>query len=81
MKIQVDREAIDRIAVRHLGEKPSAVDELTDGWFNTAYRIELPDGSKAVLKIAPKDDWPILRYEKGIMRSEVEVMRTLGKNY
>ncbi|MFI0084789.1 phosphotransferase family protein [Streptomyces bobili] len=49
--------------------------ELTDGWFNTAYRVLLDDGRPAVVKLAPHDDVPVLRYERGIMATEAMVYR------
>jgi aminoglycoside phosphotransferase (APT) family kinase protein len=49
--------------------------ELTDGMFNAAYFLELADGLKCVLKVAPPDSVKVLRYEKNIMQAEVEVMR------
>lgn len=49
--------------------------ELRDGYFNAAYAIELHDGRKMVLKVAPPPDVTVLRYERGIMGTEVEVMR------
>ncbi|MGW4208117.1 phosphotransferase family protein [Lentzea sp. NPDC004789] len=52
--------------------------ELTDGWFNTAYRVVLDDGRAAVVKLAPPADVPILRYERGIMATEAMVYRRLA---
>ena len=49
--------------------------ELTDGYFNAAYLIELEDGRRCVLKVAPPAAVRVLRYERGIMYAEVEVMR------
>jgi aminoglycoside phosphotransferase (APT) family kinase protein len=52
--------------------------ELTDGWFNTAYRVVLDDGRAAVVKLAPPADVPILRYERGIMATEAMVYRRIA---
>jgi aminoglycoside phosphotransferase (APT) family kinase protein len=49
--------------------------ELTDGMANAAYLIELADGLKTVLKVAPPDAVKMLRYEKNIMQAEVDVLR------
>ncbi len=49
--------------------------ELTEGYFNSAYRIVLEDGRMAVLKVAPPVDAPVLTYEHDLMRGEVEAMR------
>jgi aminoglycoside phosphotransferase (APT) family kinase protein len=55
------------------GIDPSLIrssDELTEGLFNTAYRIELGDGTILVLKVSPSSDMPLLTYERGIMATE-----------
>ncbi|MFG2939243.1 phosphotransferase family protein [Streptomyces sp. NPDC048282] len=52
--------------------------ELTDGWFNTAYRVRLDDGRPAVVKLAPPAGAPVLRYERGIMATEAMVYRRLA---
>ncbi|MFJ8113582.1 phosphotransferase family protein [Streptomyces sp. NPDC096132] len=52
--------------------------ELTDGWFNTAYRVRFDDGRAAVVKLAPPADVPVLRYERGIMATEAMVYRRLA---
>jgi Ser/Thr protein kinase RdoA (MazF antagonist) len=45
-------------------------EELTEGTYNTAYRVVLSDGRRLVLKVAP--DWKadVLSYEHGIMATE-----------
>ncbi|MFD4598449.1 phosphotransferase family protein [Streptomyces sp. NPDC058464] len=53
-------------------------EELTDGWFNTAYRVRLDDGRAAVVKLAPPAEAPVLRYERGIMSTEALVYRRLA---
>lgn len=52
--------------------------ELRDGYFNAAYRIDLSDGRCAVLKVAPPPDVTVLHYERGIMATEVEVLRRVA---
>ncbi|WNS45639.1 aminoglycoside phosphotransferase family protein [Paenibacillus sp. MMS20-IR301] len=49
--------------------------ELTGGFFNTAYDLELSDGRSVILKVAPALETEILSYEKDIMRAEVEALR------
>ena len=51
------------------------VTELTEGFFNVAYKIRLSDGRDVILKVAPKKEAQIMTYEKNIMRCEVEAMR------
>jgi aminoglycoside phosphotransferase (APT) family kinase protein len=54
-------------------------DDLRDGYFNAAYQIELTDGRRAVLKVAPAPDVRVLRYEHDILRSEVEMLRLVSE--
>jgi aminoglycoside phosphotransferase (APT) family kinase protein len=53
--------------------------ELRDGYFNAAYQIDLHDGRRVVLKVAPPPDVAVLRYERGIMGTEVEVLRRVAR--
>ena len=50
-------------------------EELKEGMFNTAALLELEDGLKCVLKIAPPEGVRVLRYERDIMKAEVGAMR------
>ena len=50
------------------------IKELTEGFFNVAYEIVLPD-KRVILKIAPPQQAKIMRYEKNIMKAEVEALR------
>jgi aminoglycoside phosphotransferase (APT) family kinase protein len=52
--------------------------ELTDGWFNTAYRVLLDDGRVAVVKLAPSAGVPVLRYERSILATEAMVYRRIA---
>ena len=52
--------------------------EITEGWFNVAYRIVLRDGRQVVLKIAPPADVTVLTREIGMMRAELEAMRLVS---
>ncbi len=49
--------------------------DLHDGYFNAAYQIELTDGRRAVLKVAPSPAVRVMRYEHGILASEVQMLR------
>lgn len=62
---------------KHMGSAVSiaAYHELTGGMFNAAYRVDLADGSVCVLKAAPPPDVRVLRYERDILRTEVDVLR------
>ncbi|WP_062289434.1 phosphotransferase family protein [Demequina phytophila] len=54
--------------------------EITEGWFNVAYRIRLRSGREAVLKIAPPADVAVLTREHGMMRNELEAMRLVAEH-
>ena len=74
-KIPLARPVIGSLVERHLGLLVNDMADLTDGMYNAAYRLSLSDGSRVVLKVAPPDDAPRLRYEHGLMRSEVSFYR------
>jgi aminoglycoside phosphotransferase (APT) family kinase protein len=75
-KINLPLETIQSIVRQHLGSHASlrAAEELTEGCYNTAYRLDFDNGFRCILKVAPPDDVRVLRYEKDLMRAEVEVM-------
>ncbi len=81
-KTPVTQERAQAIARHAFGRHASLLNfsELTDGYFNAAYLLELADGPKYVLKAAPPDDIRVLRYEKGIMQAEVETIRLVRQN-
>lgn len=58
----------------------SAVEELKDGWFNAAYRVRLADRREVILKIAPAAGAEVMRYERGIMATEVATMRLVRRD-
>lgn len=49
--------------------------ECEEGWFNAVHRLELDDGSRWILKIAPPPDVRVLRYEHDLVTTEVEALR------
>jgi len=60
--------------------KLGRIEELTDGWFNAAYSVELPDlGKEVVMKVAPPPEIKLLTYEEKIMQTEVQVYQILAK--
>ncbi|OKI22355.1 hypothetical protein A6A25_36175 [Saccharothrix sp. CB00851] len=66
---------------RVLGVPLAAHVELTEGMFNTAYRLTAADGREAVLKVAPPPGVPLLTYERDLMRTEAlafELMASRG---
>jgi aminoglycoside phosphotransferase (APT) family kinase protein len=66
----------------HFGTSVSIAEfhELTDGFFNSAYFMELSDGGRWVIKIAPHPSVKVMRYEKGILRTEADVLRLVKDN-
>lgn len=76
-KTIVSKETAQVIIVQQLGNagKIATFEELKEGFFNAAYHIRLQDGFQCVLKIAPPPQVRVLRYEKNILRAEVETMR------
>jgi aminoglycoside phosphotransferase (APT) family kinase protein len=80
-KTELPNSCIEQIIKKILGSQASISEivELTEGYYNSAYRITCTDGTKYVLKVAPPDDVPILRYEKNILQAEVDVMRLVKK--
>ncbi|TVQ28292.1 MAG: aminoglycoside phosphotransferase family protein [Spirochaetaceae bacterium] len=51
--------------------------ELTGGWFNTIYRVELVDRSSVVVKFAPPAGHAVMRYEQELLETEVTVLTLL----
>ena len=59
------------------GVRLAGMVEMTDGWFNAAYRLALSDGRSVVLKIAPPPHVEVLTYETDILRAEVAALRVV----
>lgn len=80
-KTPITQDTAQSVLFRHFGSscRISEFHELTDGMYNSAYFIELFDGKRSVLKIAPNPSIKIMRYEKEILRTEVDVL-TLVKS-
>ncbi|WP_045741742.1 phosphotransferase family protein [Actinoplanes rectilineatus] len=51
--------------------------ELGHGWFNVAYRLDLTDGRRVVLKIAPPAGVEVLSHERGAMRTELAALELI----
>lgn len=77
-KTVVSEEMIYKMVHKAFGCEPKKITELTEGYFNVAYRIELND-RPVILKIAPSDAVDIMTYEKNIMWSEVDSMQMVNK--
>lgn len=69
---------LDALVRRALGVPLAAHVELTEGMFNTAYRLTAADGREVVLKVAPPPDVPLLTYERDLMRTEAVVFELMS---
>lgn len=76
-KITLTQDSVQEVIRHHFGSqrKIAVFTELVEGLYAAAARIELDDGFACVLKAAPPASRTVLRYEKDIMRAEVESMR------
>lgn len=81
IKRQFNDEALFNIVERAFGSGRTMISahELTDGWFNSAYVITLDNDMKVVLKASPYVTEGFMRYERNIMKTEVEVLHLLKK--
>ena len=73
-KATVSEEMITKMVQKAFGCEPKEITELTEGFYNVAYRIALGDRT-VILKVAPSPEVEILTSEKNIMWAEVDSMR------
>lgn len=73
-KSTVSEETIRKMVQRAFGCEPKEITELTEGFFNVAYRIAMEDRT-VILKVAPSPKVEILTSEKNIMWAEVDSLR------
>ena len=76
-KTKLSLEQIGAILEKAFGSgiHAQSVEEMVEGWFNTSYAITLSDGREVILKISPPPGIKLLRYEKEVMYTEVELLR------
>ncbi len=67
---------VQRAFGNHYKDSEIGIKELTEGFYNVAYEIILPDKA-VILKIAPPADARIMSYEKNIMKAEVDGLRMM----
>jgi aminoglycoside phosphotransferase (APT) family kinase protein len=72
--MKINDEIVRKIACQYTDKTLAIIEELKDGYFNTAFALTFGDGEKVVLKIAPPKDAVLLRQEKDIMFVETETM-------
>ncbi len=81
-KNRQDRQILEQMAAKFFAPSViSDVEELTEGYFNVAYKICLSNGKKVILKVAPSKETRIMTYEKNIMESEVEALKMVETVY
>lgn len=73
-KNNISTEQINTMVQRAFGCKAEQILELTEGFFNAAYKIKI-NQKEVILKIAPPPNTDILTSEINIMYSEVDSMR------
>ncbi len=78
-KIKLSHDFIQSLIYHHFGKEThvQTTEELPEGYFSTAYRVDLADGRTMVLKISPPSHVRVLRYERDIMAAEVATLRLL----
>ncbi|QUL57624.1 aminoglycoside phosphotransferase family protein [Paenibacillus tritici] len=76
-KVKLNDRQLSLLAAAAFGEhlEVTGSRELTGGYFNTGYDLELSDGRSVILKVAPGPETETLSYEKDIMRAEVAALR------
>jgi 5-methylthioribose kinase len=79
IKAKLNDEQLDLLVKSAFGAETVIIQqaELTAGWFNTGYDLELNDGRSVILKVAPSAEAETLSCEKDIMRTEVEALRLI----
>ena len=77
-KSKLTEEQINSLVNKAFGKNALDIVELTEGFFNVAYRVTLGD-KEVVLKIAPSKEVAIMTHEKNIMFSEVSAMERMAK--
>jgi aminoglycoside phosphotransferase (APT) family kinase protein len=77
-KRRLSADELDLLLRTHVGIGCRLETELTDGWFNSAYRVLLDDGRNAIVKVAPPPGAAVLRYEIGILSTEAMVYRRIA---
>lgn len=73
-KRAISKVCIDEMTQRAFGCEANSVEELTEGFFNIAYKVQVKDQT-VILKVAPPMNVDIMTHEKNIMFSEVDAMR------
>jgi fructosamine-3-kinase len=79
-KTEFSSEIIQKLVESQFGSstRVAKITPLTDGWFNTAYDLQvLGDQSDLILRIAPDPQQRVLTYEREMMRKEILIYKTI----
>jgi aminoglycoside phosphotransferase (APT) family kinase protein len=79
-KSRIDRRVAERIVAATWGPQAElkVLTELTGGTFNASYRLDLADGTAAVLRIAPPPEVSVMSSEHNIIYAEAEALGLVG---
>jgi aminoglycoside phosphotransferase (APT) family kinase protein len=77
--LQTDQALQILVAKAFDGAKIKSHSELTEGFCNAAYKIELDNGKRVVLKIAPADGANLMSCEVNMMQAEVTAMKLVSE--
>jgi aminoglycoside phosphotransferase (APT) family kinase protein len=71
---RLDRSQVEALVRDRLGAalEFTGHEEFTDGFFNAAHALDLADGRRLVVKVAPDRNLKLLRYEVDLMATEIE---------
>ena len=84
MGISITKNNIDKSIILQMINKAFPTElvkeiiELTEGFFNIAFKIVLED-KNIILKVAPPVDTEVMTYEENIMWSEVNAMKMIAE--
>lgn len=79
-KTEFSPETIQNLVKAQFGSstRVEKITPLTDGWFNTAYDLQVfGDPSDMILRIAPDPQQRVLTYEREMMRKEILIYKTI----
>ncbi|MBS4219854.1 aminoglycoside phosphotransferase family protein [Bacillus sp. FJAT-49711] len=80
-KTKLSNDEIRNVTMSAFEQSTRFIEELKGGFFNAAYLITLENNdAKAVLKVAHSSDIKVLRTEKNIIKSEVQVLNHVRNN-
>ena len=63
-KAKVERHQIEEAVFRHFHDHAESIAELSNGFYNASYLIELSNGREVVMKVAPPAGVEVMTYEK-----------------